>query len=94
MSDVGSSPALASFETIQVLLARVPDVYFLFVCLFFVFFLFFFFVFFVFFFFLFFVFIPRHLKKCGVLCYTLKKKFFKLCIGVHIRKEWFGIEDG
>ena len=20
--------------------------------------------------------------------------FFKLCIGVHIRKEWFGIEDG
>ena len=20
--------------------------------------------------------------------------FFKLCIGVHIKKEWFGIEDG
>ena len=20
--------------------------------------------------------------------------FFKLCIGVHIRKEWLGIEDG
>ena len=20
--------------------------------------------------------------------------FFKLCIGVHSRKEWFGIEDG
>ena len=72
-----------------------------------------------------FIFIPRHLKKCGVLCYTLQKKFafecpsvrlsvrpsvsvsfpgsilsiyrpifFKLCIGVHIRKEWSGIEDG
>ena len=67
------------------------------------------------------VIIPRHFKKCGVLCYTLRKKFalecpsvrpsvsasfpcsnlsihrpffFKLCIGVYIRKEWFGIEDG
>ena len=79
------------------------------------------------------LFIPRHFKKCGVLCYTLRKKFafeclsvrpsvrpsvrlsvrpsvsasfpcsnlsiyqpifFKLCIEVYIRKEWFGIEDG
>ena len=28
-----------------------------------------------------FIFIPRHLKKCGVLCYTLKKK----CIRVSVR---------
>ena len=30
----------------------------------------------------------------GLYLEQLKTIFFKLCIGVHIRKEWFGIEDG
>ena len=37
------------------------------------------FVFFFFFFFLFCFFIPCHFKKCGVLCYTLRKKFAFEC---------------